>query len=470
LQSQFDFDTEKEQLMNRGIDRRRFLQASSLAGFGIIVSGGRVRGQGRSPNEKLNFACIGVGGKGSSDTDHVGELGNVVALCDIDAKRLATKAQKFPDARTFRDFRELLETLGPKLDAVVVSTPDHTHAIAAVTAMRMGKHVYCQKPLAHSPYEARLMRETAAEKKVATQMGNQGTSNPGFREGIELIRSGVIGPIRELHVWTNRPFNYWKQAPDLVARPKETPPVPEHVAWDLFLGPAPERPYSPVYHPHNWRGWWDFGTGAMGDMACHTANLCFMALKLGLPTRVSAVSGEVNQETYPAWATITYEFPARGDLPPVKLTWYEGARDGERNLPASALFQGKVPSDSGSLLVGEGGSIFSPSDYGADQSLLPAEKFAGRQPAVSSEQKKERNRSSDKAHKEEWVRAIREGDPKIAWSNFDYAGRLTEAMLLGNVSVRLGMPIEYDAETARVTNCPEAAPYIKPAFRSGWTL
>ena len=200
-------------------------------------------------------------------------------------------------------------------------------------AMRLGKHVYCQKPLAHSVWEARLMRETARQKGVCTQMGNQGTADPGFRRGAELVRSGAIGEVREVHVWTNRPFKYWKQAPDIVARPKETPPVPKHVHWDLFLGPAPERPYNPVYHPHNWRGWWDFGTGSLGDMACHTANLAFMALQLGLPVRVSAQSGEINSETYPAWATITYEFPARGDLPPVKLTWYEGAKNGKRNLP-----------------------------------------------------------------------------------------------------------------------------------------
>jgi predicted dehydrogenase len=465
-----DKDQDKEHPMSRGIGRRDFLQASALAGFGVIVKGSRVHGQSRGPNEKLNFACIGVGGKGSSDTDHVGELGNVVALCDIDGQRLEKKNEQFKDARPFRDWRELLDTLAHKIDAVVVSTPDHTHAIAAVTAMRLGKHVYCQKPLAHSAHEARLMRQTAAEKQVATQMGNQGTSNPGFREGVELIRSGIIGPIQEVHVWTNRPFKYWKQAPDLVERPIETPPVPRHVAWDLFLGPAPERPYHPCYHPHNWRGWWDFGTGAMGDMACHTANLAFKSLRLGLPTRVTAASSEVNNETYPAWATITYEFPARGNLPPVKLTWYEGARDGQRNLPSPDLFQGKVPSDSGSLFVGQEGSIFSPSDYGSDQTLLPAERFAGKQLVISDQERRERNRSSDQDHKAEWVRAICEGNPKIAWSNFDYAGRMTEAMLLGNVSVRLGVPIEYDADSGRVINYPEAERYIQPEFRRGWTL
>ena len=208
-------------------------------------------GQGASPNDRLRFACIGVGGKGSGDTDQVGGLGDVVALCDIDSKRLGAKASKFPDAKTYADFRKLLEEMAPKIDAVVVSTPDHTHAPAALMAMRLGKPVYCQKPLAHSPFEARLMRETAAERKVATQMGNQGTANPGFRSGIELIRSGVIGQVREVHVWTNRPFKYWKQAPDIVARPPEMA-VPPNVAWDLFLGPAPVRPYNPVYHPHDW--------------------------------------------------------------------------------------------------------------------------------------------------------------------------------------------------------------------------
>jgi predicted dehydrogenase len=427
------------------------------------------RAQG--PNERLNFACIGVGGKGSSDTDHVGGLGNIVALCDVDDQRLGKKGEQFPEAKKYQDFRKLLEELGPKIDAVVVSTPDHTHAAAAVMAMRMGKHVYCQKPLAHSAYEARLMRETAAKMKVATQMGNQGTSHPGFRAGIELIRSGIIGPVRELHVWTNRPFKYWKQAPDIVARPTETPPVPAHLAWDLFLGPAPERPYNPIYHPHDWRGWWDFGTGAMGDMACHTANLAFMALKLGLPTRVSAQSGEVNSETYPAWATMTYEFPARGDLPPVKLTWYEGARDGERNLPSADLLGGEMPSSSGSLLVGERGSIFSPSDYGTEQTLLPMKQFEGKQPAVpSAEESKQQDRVLDQNHKAEWVRAIREGKPELAWSNFNYSAVLTEAMLLGNVAVRLGQPIEYNADSGSVTNSSDAARYIRPEFRKGWTL
>jgi predicted dehydrogenase len=455
--------------MHHRLDRRRFLQAASLAGFGIWVPRPSARGDDKSPNARLSFACIGVGGKGSSDTDHVGELGDVVALCDIDSDRLGKKAEQFTGAKTYSDFRKLLEELAPKLDAVVVSTPDHTHAAAAVMAMKLGKPVYCQKPLAHSPYEARVMRETAAKTGVATQMGNQGTSHPGFRDGIELIRSGVIGPVREVHVWTNRPFKYWKQAPDITARP-EPMPVPSHVAWDVWLGPAPERPYNKVYHPHDWRGWWDFGTGALGDMGCHTANLPFMALKLGLPTRVSAESGEVNPETYPAWATITYEFPARGDLPPVKMTWYEGARNGERHLPPTDLFHGKTPTDSGSLLVGEKGAIYSPSDYGSEQVLLPSDRFEGKKSDATKEERRERGRRVDESHKAEWVRAIREGKPEVAWSNFAYAGTLTETILLGNAAVRAGKPIEYDAASGTVTNCPEAARFVRPEYRAGWSL
>ena len=451
--------------MSLHLGRRRFLQTSSLAGLGLLVG----RAKAEAANDRLNFACIGVGGKGSSDTDHVGQLGNVVALCDIDSQRLSKKAEKFPDAKHFRDFRNLLEGYGDKIDAVVVSTPDHNHAAAALMAMRMGKHVYCQKPLTHTPYEARLMRETAAQKKLCTQMGNQGTAHEGFRSGIELIRSGVVGPIKEVHVWTNRPFNYWKQAPDIVERPKEKQPIPPHVAWDLFLGPAPERPYHRIYHPHDWRGWWDFGTGATGDMACHTANLAFMALKLGLPKHVSAESAEVNPETYPAWATMTFEFPAREDLPPVTLKWYEGARNGKRHLPPSELFAGAQPSSSGSLLVGEKGSIFSPSDYGTEQVLMPADKFP-QSPTASDDERRQRGRGVDENHKAEWVRAIKENKPEIAWSNFNYSAVLTEAMLLGNVAVRLGKSIDYDGATGTVTNCPEAAGLIKRNYRSGWTL
>jgi predicted dehydrogenase len=272
--------------------------------------------------------------------------------------------------------------------------------------------------------------------------------------------------VREAYAWTNRPFNYWKQAPDIVARPTETPPVPGHVHWDLFLGPAPERHYHPVYHPHNWRGWWDFGTGSLGDMACHTTNLIFMALRLGLPVRVSAQNGEINPETYPAWATITYEFPARGNLPPVKLTWYEGAKDGKRNLPPASLFpEGVKLSDSGSLLIGSEGQMYSPNDYGAAQVLWPEAKFKGALlPRIG------RERDDDDNQKREWVQAIRAGKPEIALANFDYASWMTESMLLGNIAVRSGETIDYNPDSGEITNSSAAARYLKPYFRKGWEI
>ncbi len=439
-----------------------------MAGVGFWVGSQTTTVFSQSPNERINIACIGVGGKGSSDTDQAANYGNLVALCDIDDQRLGTKAEKFPRAKTYNDYRKLLDEMHQQIDAVVVSTPDHTHAPAAVRAMRLGKHVYCQKPLTHSVAEARLMRDTARQYKVATQMGNQGTADSGFRQGVEIIRSGAIGPVREVHVWTNRPFKYWKQAPDIVARPTDTPPVPSHVHWDLFLGSAPERPYHPVYHPHDWRGWWDFGTGSLGDMACHTTNLPFMALKLGYPTRVSAISGQINSETYPAWATITYEFPARGELPPVKLTWYEGARDGQRNLPDAQLLLGETPSSSGAIMIGEKGAMFSPNDYGAVQKLLPSKEYEGYEPPEPTLARMDEGRGTDDNQKREWAQAILGGPP--AMSNFDYAAVLTETMLLGNVAVRLGQSLDYDAEQLKVTNCPQAAAFIDPPYRQGWEL
>jgi predicted dehydrogenase len=423
---------------------------------------------GKSANDKINIACIGVGGKGRSDSDHAGAFGNIVALCDIDADRLGKKGLQFPKAKQYADFRKLLEEMGEGIDAVTVSTPDHTHAPASIMAMRMGKHVYCQKPLTHTVAEARLMRETARKHKVATQMGNQGTAASGFRQGIEIIQSGAIGEIKEVHVWTNRPFNYWKQSPDIVARPTETPPVPAHVSWDLFLGPAEYRPYHPVYHPHDWRGWWAFGTGSLGDMACHTSNLVFASLKLGMPTRVSAENAEVNPETYPAWATITYEFPKRGDLPAVKLTWYEGAKAGQRNLPSADLLQGEEASSSGLLFVGSKGRLFSPNDYGAEQKLLPAKDFADYQPPAPTIARMDDALGTDLNQKREWVQAILGGP--AAMSNFDYASVLTETMLLGNIAVRTGQAIDYDGASGKVTNSKEADYHVRGDYRKGWEI
>ncbi len=451
--------------MNRHLARRRFLQTSAGA-TAWWVSGAPSSVFSRSPNEKINVACIGAGGKGVRDSMDAATYGNIVAICDIDDERLGKASETYPKAKKYNDYRKLLDEMENGIDAVVISAPDHHHAPAGVRAMRMGKHIYCQKPLTHSVAEARLMRDTAREHNVISQMGNQGTAADGFRAGVELLQAKPVGEITEVHAWTNRPFKYWKQAPDIVARPSEKPAIPAHVHWDLFLGPAQERPYHGVYHPHDWRGWWDFGTGSLGDMACHTSNLAFKGLKLGLPTRVSAISGEVNPETYPAWATITYEFPAREGFGPVKFTWYEGKKeDGKLNLPPAEPFYGEKLAPSGMIFVGETGSILTPDDYGAEQTLLPHAKFADykrpetRLPRLGAE-------SYDDGHKREWFQAMLGVGSTM--SNFDYAATMTEAMLLGNVAVRLGKAIDYDGESGRVTNIPEAAALLNPAHREGW--
>jgi predicted dehydrogenase len=454
--------------MSRRLTRRSFVGTLSGAAAGFWVAGRADFAISNSPNERLQIAGIGVGGKGRSDIDQAGKFAEVVAICDIDDVRLNEKAQLFPKAKRYNDYRKLLDEMERDIDAVVVSTPDHHHAPASIRAMRLGKHVYCQKPLTHTPYEARLMRETARQYKVQTQMGNQGTAADGFRAGIELIQSGAIGPIQEVHVWTNRPFKYWKQAPDIVGRPTEMPPVPKHVHWDLFLGPAAERPYHPVYHPHDWRGWWDFGTGALGDMACHTANLAFKALELELPTRISARSSEINSETYPAWSTITYEFSARDKAPAVKLTWYEGAKDGQRNLPPADLLHGEQIVDSGMIFIGEKGLIFTPSDYGSEQVLLPRKEFADFERPAATIERLGGVENADTNQKHEWIRAIQGGPAPL--SNFEYASKLTESMLLGNLAVRLGKSLEYDGKTGTVTNLPEAAGLLKGTYRSGWEI
>ncbi|HTU88560.1 MAG TPA: Gfo/Idh/MocA family oxidoreductase [Gemmataceae bacterium] len=450
--------------MSRRTNRRQFIQQSGLAGLGFWVAGGLTPALSRSTNEKLNIAGIGVGGKGDSDINQAGQVGNVVAICDIDDNTLGKKAERFPNAKKYNDFRKMLEEMGKSIDAVTVSTPDHTHAVAAMMAIKMGKHVYCQKPLTHTVHEARALRLAAKEHKVCTQMGNQGSASNGMREAIEILQSGAIGPITEAHVWTDRPI--WPQAPKLTKRP-DPKPVPRHVHWDLWLGPAPERPYGDGYHPFSWRGFWDFGTGALGDMACHTANMAFRALKLGSPLSISAENGEINPETYPGWATITFQFPARGDMPPVKFVWYEGHRNGQKNLPPADLLHGEKPPGSGSLLVGSKGVYYSPNDYGERALLLPKKNFEGYkkpQPILP------RNGHGDRGMKEEWARAIMENKPEIAYSNFDFAGLLTETILLGNVAMRAGKKLEWDGENMKFTNAPDAEKFLHFEYRNGWTL
>jgi predicted dehydrogenase len=462
--------------MSRRTSRREFLAttgAAGLAGAGMLLLPERTWGDPKGANEKLNVAVIGAGGRGSANWSAVAGAGeNIVAICDIDEKMAAKCREKFPQAPFYTDFRKMLEKEGKGIDAVLVSTPDHTHAVAGVMAMRMGKHVYCEKPLTHSVYEARLMKKVAAEMKVATSMGNQGTAENGLRTAVEVVQSGAIGPVKEVHVWTNRPV--WKTG---MTRPTETVEVPKTIDWECFIGPAAMKPYHPSIHPFQWRGYWDYGTGALGDMACHTANMAFMACKLGYPIAVEAVSDTLNPDTFPAWSTVTYHFPARGDLPPLKWVWYDGKRDGGKvqNLPPEEITS-KLPKDkkkskdgqevealasSGSVLIGEKGMVYSPNDYGASFKLLPAKDFEGYKPPTPTLPR-------SPGHHKEWINACKGGPAAMA--NFDYAAFLTEVVVLGNVAIKLGKKIDWDGPNMKATNCPEAEALVKPEMRKGWEL
>jgi len=361
----------------------------------------------------------------------------------------------------------MIEKLGKGIDAVVVSTPDHTHAPAAAMAMKAGKHVYCQKPLTYSVYEARRLRELAREYKVCTQMGNQGTASDQMRTSVELLRSGALGAIKEVHVWTNRPV--WPQAPTITKRPP-TAPVPKYVKWDLFLGPAPERPYAEkYYHPFNWRGWRDFGTGALGDMACHTANMPFMGLKLSTPQTIKGECGGLNAETFPAWARVVFTFAVPGVAGPINFIWYEGKRDGKRVLPDVSLLEGKAKdfSGSGSLIVGTNATLYSKDDYGRDRLLIGK---GARDIKMPEKTLPRRSGDDDEQMKAEWIEAITKGDPKIAMSNFDYAGLLTESILLGNVAAKVDKELKYDGKKGTITNSDEANKMLRREYRTGWKL
>lgn len=464
--------------MSRRITRRRAL-AASAAGLGYLYTA-PATAQPAGSNARLKVVGIGVGGKGSSDIDQAGNLMEVVGLCDVDAETLGGKAKKWPTAKTFTDYRRVFDDaeLMRTADAFTVSTPDHNHAVPAVLAMRARKGVYCQKPLTHDVAEAHLLRDEAKKNNVCTQMGNQGTAANGLRKAVELIQAGELGAVTEVHVWTNRPV--WPQAPTIVARPKEAP-VPTGLDWESWLGVAPARPYSGPnkarggpYHDFKWRGFWDFGTGAIGDMACHTANMAFMALRLGHPTKVSGEAGDLNPETCPSWAKVKIEFPARGTMPAVNLFWYEGKKDGAKVLPPAELVAKAVALtpmrkglvDSGSIVVGARGIAYSPDDYGANV-FFETGKQTGNNTAP---EKLAVNNAGDQGQKNEWVAAMRANKPELALSNFDYAGLLTAAFLLGNVAIRTGKPFTWDGAACRATDLPEAAPLIRRQYRAGWDL
>jgi predicted dehydrogenase len=438
--------------------RRGFIAASSALAAGYWIAP-EVRAQeSTSANEQIRFACIGVGGKGQSDSADAGRSGKVVAVADVDANQLKRAENSFKGAKGYADFRTMLEEMGKECDAVTVSTPDHVHVTAAAMAMGMGKHCFCQKPLTRAISEARMLGELAKSKKLATQMGNQGTASDSLRRAASFIKSGALGAVKEVHVWTNRPV--WPQGG---GRPPEGNP-PAHLSWDLWLGPAPARPFGNGYHPFAWRGFWDFGTGALGDMACHTFNMPFMALNLRDPASVQAVSSGHNKETYPKWSIIDFEFPALGERAGLKMKWYDGGK-----LPDQALFadfgQGFRPANSGVLVIGDKDSLYAPGDYCDGQLKLKTNADLG---SVQFEK--------SPGHFAEWVRAIKGGEP--AKSNFpDYAGPLTETILLGNLAVWAaeaadapGKKIEWDPVKLVTKNAPEVESFVRPTYRDGWKV
>jgi predicted dehydrogenase len=477
--------------MSEQPNRRDVLKAAAVAGVGYWVSGSPARAESKSANERLNVASIGVGGKGHSDVQNASKCGcNVVALCDVDEKNGAANFKAFPQAKKFNDFREMFDKMAKDIDVVTVSTPDHTHAVATMMAMKLGKHVYTQKPLTHDVYEARMLTQAAKETGVCTQMGNQGTALPGSRTAIETIWGGGIGTVREVHVWTNRPV--WPQGTNAILglppvkyalhrQGDATPAIPETLKWDLWLGTAPERPF-PGYatiQPFNWRGWWDYGTGALGDMACHTANMAFRSCSLGYPTSVEAEVSEYNPETAPMWSVVRYEFPEREGhggqkLPPLKWTWYDGGKDKPKWVikKLKELAQGEKLSDSGSLIMGDKGTLFSPSDYGAEYTLLPRKDFLDyKAPAPTLPRIPEEWKTlGDNGHMMEFINAIKQGKPELAMSNFSYAGPLTETVVLGCVAIRAQKRIEWDGPNMKITNDEAANKLLKRDYRKGWSL
>lgn len=446
--------------MPRRTSRRDFIKTSAALGAGVWAGNHLVLaqdGKDRSPNARVQYACIGVGGKGSSDSADASKHGDIVAICDIDDNTLAKASARpgFENAEKFNDFREMLDRLGDKIDAVTVSTADHMHAPAAAMAMMRGKACFCQKPLTHTVWEARRLQEIAAEMDVPSQMGNQGTASHGGRRAAAVIKQGHLGRIKEVHVFTNRPI--WPQGG---ARP-EPAEVPPNVHWDLWLGSAPERPFAPGYHPFAWRGWWDFGTGALGDMACHTFNMPFMGLGLANPKTIQAWCSGHNGDSYPQSSKIVFEFahPSGEGLMPV--WWYDGG-----NKPDEGILNGlKFRSNSGSVVVGEDLTLYSPDDYGDKWVLIDKQGKEVPPPEVEFEKGPD--------HFLEFHQSIT-GERKRATSNFEnYAGPLTETILLGNLAVWAAAEgeskkIEWDAENLKATNAPEVQHIVKKEYRGNY--
>ncbi len=454
---------------SKAIDRRRFLKAAGtgVAAFSIVPSYVLGRNGQTPPSGKLNIAGIGVGGMGKGNLRAVSESEHIAALCDVDWDFAAKTFELYPDAKKFKDYRVMLDKMGDTVDAVIIATPDHTHACIAMEAMRRGKHVYVQKPLTRTVHEARVLTEAAHTYGVVTQMGNQGHSSDAIRRICEWIWDGAIGDVREVHAFTNRPI--WPQGG--LTAPEKGQPVPDSLDWDLFLGPAPVRPYHSIYHPWNWRAWVDFGTGALGDMACHILDPVFWALKLKYPSSVqgsfaTSYTKENKRMTeitdsYPNASVIHYDFPARDNMPEVKVHWYDGGLLPER---PEDLEPGRRMGEDGNgvIFVGDKGKLMC-GCYASSPQLIPYTKMkAYKRPEKTIPR-------VETSHEMDWVRAIKEG--RRPSSNFDYAGPLTEMVVMGNLSLFFpGQKLLWDGPAMKVTNVEEANQYVNPAYRQGWAL
>ena len=437
-------------------NRRKFLQTTTALGVGYWVAGGVLAQESPSPNEKIGIAASGFGLKGKEDFMDSAKFGNLVAICETDKRLLAAAAKLYPKAKQYTDYRKMFDEMDKSIDAVVVSTPDHSHAVMSVQAMKMGKHCFCQKPLTRTIWEARQMADVAREKKVCTQMGNQGTALSSLREAAALLRAKVLGKVSEVHVWTDRPNWPFEQGRE---KPKAKPD-PVWMEWDLWIGPAPWRPFADCYHPMSWRGFWDFGTGALGDMACHTVNMPYMGLDLKNPTSVVATTSGHNKDSFPKWSMITFEFPANDWREALKFYWYDGGK-----RPPEELLEGRRMERKGCIVVGEKGKLFAHEDYCDSFDFIgkvdvPEVKFTKSAPNMDE---------AHEFHFAEWIRAIKGGP--AAMSNFpDYAGGLAETILLGNLAVWTadkgeGKKIEWDAKNVKATNAPEVESLVKPTYR-----
>lgn len=431
-------------MSTRRLTRRQILQAGTAAGLGYWVAPRPLFSQSRSPNEKLDIGVIGCGGQGWHDLNRVSHE-NIVALCDVDERMSGQAREAHPKARFFHDYRLLLQQRN--IDAVLVAAPDHIHAPATLAVLKAGKHVYCEKPLTHTVREARIVAETARNLGLVTQMGTQIHGRDNYRRVVEVIRAGAIGTIGEVHVWVGSVWSGGKEPP-------EPAPVPEKLKYDLWLGPAPYRPYSSDYLPAKWRGWWDFGGGALADMACHYTDLPFWALGIRTPGTIEAEGPPVHPQSAPDRLKVTYAYPAHGEQPPVTLTWYNG-----KNQRPPHFAEGKLPKwGDGVLFIGSQGMLLANYDRYV---LLPEEKFADFQPPP-------RSIPDSIGHYKEWTEACKGNGKTLC--HFDYAGPLTEAALLGNVAYRSGRKIEWDAKNMRIPNAPEAERWLDKEYREGWIV